>query len=135
MGLDRFLARSWVRSYDAMTDAVSSRLCYGFYDGNRLEAFGRKNPASVILAIPPMSDVNGALPHPGVHILQRILRHQGISCEVLNYNLPCINPQEPFEHLIRAIRAFGTRVLGVSTYSQAIRNTLEGLKRVREACP
>src|SRR4030095_15014463 len=104
--------------YDALTGAVSKRFCYGPYDGNRLDAFGRENPAAVLLAIPPMSDVNGALPHPGVHILQRVLRHQGLPCEILNYNLPCINPSDPFDHLIRAIRALGARVLGISTYSQ-----------------
>jgi radical SAM superfamily enzyme YgiQ (UPF0313 family) len=54
---------------------------------------------------------------------------------VLNYNLPCIHPPDPFDHLIRAIRALHVRILGVSTYSQAIRNTLEGLRRVRAACP
>jgi hypothetical protein len=44
------------------------------------------------------------VPHPGVHVLQRILRHQGIRCEVLNHNLPVMNPRDPFEHLIRAVR-------------------------------
>jgi radical SAM superfamily enzyme YgiQ (UPF0313 family) len=135
MNVDKFLARVWVKSYDSVTEIISRRLCYGLYDGNRLDALHDDRACPVILAIPPMSDVNGALPHPGVHILQRVLRHQGIPCEVLNYNLPCINPREPFDHLIRAIRALGVRVLGVSTYSQAIRNTLEGLARVRAACP
>lgn len=136
MGLDTLLARTWVRSYDAVAGALSKRICYGSYDGDRLDAFRRDHgDIPVLFAIPPMSDVNGALPHPGVHILQRILRHQGIGCEVLNYNLPCIHPRKPFDHLIRAIRAMGVRILGVSTYSQAIRNTLEGLRQVRAACP
>lgn len=136
MNLDVLLARTWVRSYDAVSGAISRRLCYGLYDGDRLEAFQKAGgDVPVVFAVPSMSDVNGALPHPGVHILQRILRHQGTRCEVLNYNLPCIHPQDPFDHLIRTIRTLGVRVLGVSTYSQAIRNTLEGLRRVRAACP
>ncbi len=136
MGVDTLLARTWVRSYDSVTGALSKRVCYGLYDGERLEPYRQAGgDVPVLFAIPAMSDVNGALPHPGVHILQRILRHQGIRCEVLNYNLPTMNPREPFDHLIRAIRALGVRILGVSTYSQAIRNTLEGLRLVREACP
>jgi radical SAM superfamily enzyme YgiQ (UPF0313 family) len=130
------LAKTWVRTYDVLNDALSSRVCYGLYNGNRLDAFRRSSgDVPVLFCIPPMSDVNGALPHPGVQILQTILRHQGVRCEILNYNLPCINPRDPFEHLIRAVRELGCRILGVSTYSQAIRNTLEGLRRVREACP
>jgi radical SAM superfamily enzyme YgiQ (UPF0313 family) len=136
MGLDTLLARLWVRSYDAMNSALSKRFCYGLYDGNRLEPhYAARGDVQVLFCIPPMSDVNGALPHPGVEILQTILRAQGFRCEVLNYNLPCIHPRDPFEHLIRAIKTLGVRVLGVSTYSQAIRNTLEGLQRVRAACP
>jgi radical SAM superfamily enzyme YgiQ (UPF0313 family) len=136
MGIETLLARTWVRSYDSVTGALSRRVCYGLYDGNRLEEYRRRwGDVPVLFGIPPMSDVNGPLPHPGVRILQRILRHHGVRCEVLNYNLPCLDPREPFEHLIRAIRALGVRVLGVSTYSQAIRNTLEGLLRIREACP
>jgi len=136
MGIDTLLARTWVRSYDSVTDAISKRVCHGLYDGNRLEPYGREwGAVPVLFAIPSMSDVNGALPHPGVHVLQRILRHRGIRCEVLNYNLPVMNPRDPFQHLIRAVRELGVRVLGVSTYSQAIRNTLEGLQRVRDACP
>jgi hypothetical protein len=127
MGIDTLLARTWVRSYDSVTDAISKRVCHGLYDGNRLEPYGREwGAVPVLFAIPSMSDVNGALPHPGVHVLQRILRHRGIRCEVLNYNLPVMNPRDPFQHLIRAVRELGVRVLGVSTYSQAIRNTLEG---------
>ena len=68
-------------------------------------------------------------------VLQAVLRHHGIPCEVLNYNLPVKNPREPYEHLKRALRAWGTRIVGVSTYSQAIRNTLEGLRGVRGAFP
>jgi radical SAM superfamily enzyme YgiQ (UPF0313 family) len=136
MDLDTLLARAWVRSYDTVTSALSKRLCYGLYDGDRLEPHRRAHgDVQVLFCIPPMSDVNGALPHPGVQILETILRDQGFSCEVLNYNLPCIHPRDPFDHLIRAIKELGVRVLGVSTYSQAIRNTLEGLQRVRAACP
>lgn len=106
------------------------------YDGDRLDAFRQAEGAvPVLFCIPSMSDVNGALPHPGVQILQTILRHQGVRCEVLNYNLPCIHPREPVDHLIRAIQTLGVRILGISTYSQAIRSTLEGLRRVRAACP
>jgi anaerobic magnesium-protoporphyrin IX monomethyl ester cyclase len=136
MSLETMLARTWVRSYDSVTDALSRRVCHGLYDGERLEPYRQASgEVPVVFAIPAMSDVNGALVHPGVHILQRILRHEGIRCEVLNYNLPTLNPREPFDHLIRTIRALGVRVLGISTYSQAIRNTLEGLRRVRQACP
>ena len=125
-----------MRTYDVVNDALSSRVCYGLYDGDRLGAFRRDGgDVPVLFCIPPMSDVNGALPHPGVQILQTILRHQGMRCEILNYNLPCINPREPFDHLIRAVQELGVKILGVSTYSQAIRNTLEGLRRVKEACP
>jgi radical SAM superfamily enzyme YgiQ (UPF0313 family) len=134
--VDKFLARTWVRSYDAATRAISDRVCYGLYDGRRTEAFRRQSgPVSVLFCIPSMSDVNGALPHPGVQILQTILRHQGVTCEVVNYNLPCIHPRDPIDHLIHTIRTLGVRILGVSTYSQAIRSTLEGLRRVRRACP
>jgi radical SAM superfamily enzyme YgiQ (UPF0313 family) len=136
MSTAALLAKTWVRTYDVVNDALSSRVCYGLYDGNRLDAFRRDGgDVPVLFCIPPMSDVNGALPHPGVQILQTILRHQGVRCEILNYNLPCINPREPFDHLIRAVRELGVRILGVSTYSQAIRNTLEGLRRVKAACP
>jgi radical SAM superfamily enzyme YgiQ (UPF0313 family) len=136
MSTAALLAKTWVRTYDVVNDAISSRVCYGLYDGNRLDAFRRAGgDVPVLFCIPPMSDVNGALPHPGVQILQTILRHQGVRCEILNYNLPCINPREPFDHLIRAVRELGVKILGVSTYSQAIRNTLEGLRRVKEACP
>ncbi|MFK7985351.1 MAG: radical SAM protein [Sandaracinaceae bacterium] len=134
--LQMSLARAWVSAYDAVTDRVSRRLCYGLYDGRRLASrFDAEGPVPVLLVIPPMSDVNGALPHPGVRVLQSVLRDRGVACEVLNYNLPCREPRDPFEHLIRAIRVLGVRVLGVSTYSQAIRPTLEGLRRVARACP
>jgi radical SAM superfamily enzyme YgiQ (UPF0313 family) len=136
MGIDTVLARSWVRTYDAITNVISSRVCYGLYDGDNLASFRQTHgDTPVLFCIPSMSDVNGALPHPGVHILQSILRHRGLRCEVMNYNLPCIHPQDPFDHLIRVIRELGVKVLGVSTYSQAIRNTLEGLRRVRDAYP
>ena len=135
-GLDTKLAGAWVRFHGAINERRSRRVCHGLYDGDRLEAFRRaRGEVPVLFAIPAMSDVNGALPHPGVRVLQTILRHQGIGCEVINYNLPCLHPQDPFDHLIRAIRELGVRVLGVSTYSQAIRNTLAGLRRVKEACP
>jgi len=134
--IDVLLARTWVRSYDAIGEALSRRVCHGLYDGDHLDRFAaEQGGVPVLFAIPPMSDVNGALPHPGVRVLQTVLRHQGERCEVLNYNLPVNNPRDPFEHLIRAVRALGVKVLGVSTYSQAIRNTLEGLRRVRAACP
>lgn len=136
MSTAALLAKTWVRTYDVVNDALSSRVCYGLYDGDRLAPFRREGgDVPVLFCIPPMSDVNGALPHPGVQILQTILRYQGMRCEILNYNLPCINPREPFDHLIRAVRELGVKILGVSTYSQAIRNTLEGLRRVKEACP
>jgi radical SAM superfamily enzyme YgiQ (UPF0313 family) len=136
MALDTLLARTWVHSYDAVTSALSRHFCYGLYDGDRLEPHRRTHgDVQVLFAIPAMSDVNGALPHPGVQVLQTILRDRGFRSEVLNYNLPCIHPRDPFDHLIRAIKTLGVRILGVSTYSQAIRNTLEGLRRVRAACP
>jgi len=134
--LDPLLARTWVRLHSSLVDQISRRVCHGFYDGNRLEAFARRQgQVPVALMIPPMSDVNGALPHPGVGVLQAIVRHHGIPCEVLNYNLPVTHPRDPYEHLSRAIRAWGVRVLGVSTYSQAIRQTLEGLRRIRAEFP
>jgi len=134
--VDALLAKTWVRSYSGLSALISRRFCYGLYDGRNLGAHRETSGGiPVLFAIPPMSDVNGALPHPGVRILQTILRHRGIGCEVINYNLPVIHPREPFAHLIEAIRALDVKVLGVSTYSQAIRNTLEGLQRVKEACP
>ncbi len=136
MSTAALLARTWVRTYDAVTGALSSRVCYGLYDGTSMDAHRRMHgDVPVLFCIPPMSDVNGALPHPGVEILQTILRHDGVRTEVLNYNLPCMEPRDPFAHLIKAIKTLGCRILGVSTYSQAIRNTLEGLQRVRAACP
>lgn len=134
--LDTLLARTWVGLHTGLIDRVSRNICHGFYDGNRLDAHARRQgPVPVVLVIPPMSDVNGALPHPGVGVLQTIARHHGIACEVLNYNLPVNHPRDPYEHLARAIRAWGVRVLGVSTYSQAIRHTLEGLRRIRAEFP
>lgn len=129
---DATVARTWVRLHSGLRDQVSRRICHGFYDGDRLESFAQEHgPVPVVLVIPAMSDVNGALPHPGVSVLQAVLRHRGIRCEVINYNLPIRNPLEPFEHLRRALRAWGTKVLGVSTYSQAICNTLTGLQSIK----
>jgi radical SAM superfamily enzyme YgiQ (UPF0313 family) len=134
--IDVLLAKTWVRLYTGVTAAFSRSLCYGLYNGKNLApAREAQGEVPVLFAIPPMSDVNGALPHPGVRVLQTILRHQGISCEVLNYNLPVKNPREPFDHLIAAIRSLNVKILGVSTYSQAIRNTLDGLAKVKAACP
>ncbi|HKQ62711.1 MAG TPA: radical SAM protein [Candidatus Polarisedimenticolaceae bacterium] len=136
VSLDHLAVKGWVRAYSAATGLVSRHVVHGLYDGRRLEPFARRQgPVSVLFAIPPMSDVNGALPHPGVQILQTILRHRGVSCEILNYNLPVSHPNDPFQHLIRAIQTLGVKILGVSLYSQAIRNTLEGLQRVKRACP
>lgn len=130
------LARSWVRTHTAATAAISKHFCYGLYDGDNLEAFQQEHgDVPVLLVIPAMSDVNGALPHPGVRVLQSVLRHEGIPCEVINYNLPCNHPQPVFDHLIRTIRALNVKVLGVSTYSQAIGGTLGLLRRVRETFP
>lgn len=132
----KFVARWWVRGHDRLTEALSTRICHGIHDGERLRAFRQQHGnVPVLLTIPAMSDVNGALPHPGVKILQTILRDQGTPCEVLNYNLPTVNPRDPTDHLIRAIRELEVRILGVSTYSQAIRNTIEGLQRIKRACP
>jgi radical SAM superfamily enzyme YgiQ (UPF0313 family) len=136
LSLDTFLAKTWVRSYTAVTGVLSRHLCYGHHDGNNLDRFREsRGEVPVLFAIPAMSDVNGALPHPGVRTLQTILRHEGIPCEVINYNLPVMNPADPTEHLIKAIRSFGVKILGVSTYSQAIRNTLESLSQIKAACP
>src|SRR5678815_2652514 len=88
MNVDKFLARVWVKSYDGVTEVISRRLCFGLYDGNRLDALRAEHSCPVILAIPPMSDVNGALPHPGVHILQRVLRHQGIGLSLIHISEP-----------------------------------------------
>jgi radical SAM superfamily enzyme YgiQ (UPF0313 family) len=134
--VDILAVRAWLRANGILTEALSKRICHGFYDGRNLANHRRDHGAvPVLFAIPPMSDVNGALPHPGVRVLQTILRHDGVRCEVINYNLPVIHPRDPFEHLIRAIDELGVEILGVSTYSQAIRNTLDGLKRIRAAHP
>lgn len=134
--IDAALARTWVRLYTGALDQLSRRACEGFYDGDRADAYARDHGSvPVVLVIPAMSDVNGALPHPGVAVLQAILRHQGVPCEVVNYNLPINHPRDPFDHLIRLLRSWGTRVLGVSTYSQSIRQTLQGLQTVRQALP
>jgi len=134
--LDHLMARGWVRLHSGVMNRISRRVCYGLHDGGNLKEFvATKGEVPVLFAIPAMSDVNGALPHPGVRVLQTILRHQGIACEVINYNLPVIRPQDPFEHLIEAVRTLKVKILGVSTYSQAIRNSLEGLQRLKQACP
>jgi len=134
--LVKLAARTWVRSHGWLTEALRKRICHGIYDGARLGEFRRQHGrVPVLLAIPPMSDVNGALPHPGVRILQTVLRDQQIPCEVINYNLPTANPRDPNDHLIRAIRELEVRILGVSTYSQAIRHTMESLQRIKRACP
>lgn len=115
---------------------VSRFGCVGLYDGrkaaNHVTKFG---DVDVILTSPPMADREGALIHPGVHILQNILRSQNITCEVLNYNLPTAHPRDPFDHLIQLVKTLNVRIVGVSLYSQAIRNTMSGLQRLRQACP
>lgn len=117
--------------------AVSSKhLCWGLYNGRNLESFRREHGETpVLLIVPPMSDREGALIHPGVEILQTILRSRGVACEVLNYGLPSANPRDPFDHLIRAVKTLGVKVLGVSLYSQAIERTMRGLQRLRAECP
>jgi radical SAM superfamily enzyme YgiQ (UPF0313 family) len=133
---DILAVRAWLRANGAVMERLSRRVCHGFYDGRNLASHRRTHGATpVLFAIPPMSDVNGALPHPGVRVLQTILRHDGVGCEVINYNLPVNHPRDSFDHLIRAIGELGVEILGVSTYSQAIRNTLDGLKRVKAAHP
>jgi radical SAM superfamily enzyme YgiQ (UPF0313 family) len=130
------MANLWVGLHTGINGALSRRLCHGFYDGRNLQSFRDKNgEVPVLFAIPAMSDVNGALPHPGVRVLQTILRHAGTRCEVLNYNLPVIHPADPFEHLAAAIRAWDVKILGVSTYCQAMRSTLEGLQRIKREFP
>lgn len=130
------LARAWVHAHSALTDGLSLRICHGPYDGRNLRrSRDASGDAPVLLVIPPMSDVNGPLPHPGVSILQRILRAEGLGCEVINYNLPVRNPREPYRHLLRMIEDLGVRIVGVSTYSQAIRSTLEGLQFIRRHRP
>ena len=112
----KLFARSWVWLHGRLSDSLSRWRCYGIYDGDRLEDFRREHGSvPVLLAIPPMSDVNGALPHPGVRVLQSVLRDQQIACEVMHYN-----------HLIQVIHALDVRILGVSTYSQAIRTRWRG---------
>lgn len=106
--VDATVARTWVRLHSGLRDQVSRRTCHGFYDGDRLDAFAREQGSvPVVLVIPAMSDVNGALPHPGVSVLQTVLRHRGIRCEVINYNLPIRNPGEPVEQSRRALRMAG----------------------------
>ena len=123
----KLFARSWVWLHGRLSDSLSRWRCYGIYDGDRLEDFRREHGSvPVLLAIPPMSDVNGALPHPGVRVLQSVLRDQQIACEVMNYTLPTLNPRDSFDHLIQVLHALDVRILGVSTYSQAIRTRWRG---------
>lgn len=121
---------------DFATNIASSHLCYGLYDGNNLAAFKQKHgEVPVLLMIPPMSDREGALLHPGVQILQTVLRSESIPCETLNYGLLTAHPSEPFKHLIQTIKTLNVQVLGVSLYSQAIEATMKGLQSVRAECP
>jgi len=112
---------------------IGSRLrCYDIYDGDNLKGFAAQSGGiDVILVAPPMADREGALLHPGIQILQTILRNRGISCEIVNYNLPVKHPADPFEHLSRAITELGVKVLGVSLYSQAIKATMRSLSRLK----
>jgi len=128
--------RAGLRLLDLTKAAMSAYKCYGLYDGRKLIGWRREHgDAPVLLIIPRMSDREGALIHPGVQILQTMLRQQGIGCEVLNYGLPVSHPSDPFDHLIAVVRTLGVRVLGASLYSQAIEQTMEGLQRVKNACP
>lgn len=121
---------------DTAKSVSSNHVCWGLYNGKNLERFRREHGETpVLLIVPPMSDREGALIHPGVQILQTILRSRGVGCEVLNYGLPTANPHDPFEHLVRAIKTLGVKVLGVSLYSQAIERTMKGLQLVRAECP
>ncbi|MDX0001595.1 radical SAM protein [Sinorhizobium meliloti] len=106
------------------------------YNGARLKGFREKHgETDVLLIAPPMADREGALIHPGIQILQTILRVRGISCEILNYNLPVARPAQPMEHLALAIETLGVRILGVSLYSQAIKSTMNQLARLKARYP
>lgn len=109
---------------------------YGLYHGGNLDGFAEEHGSvPVLLTIPPMNDREGALIHPGVRILQTILRHRGVSCEVLNYNLPIVHPRNPYDHLSALIRKLEVKVVGVSLYSQAIQRTLGMLHRLKSEHP
>jgi radical SAM superfamily enzyme YgiQ (UPF0313 family) len=125
-----------LRLYDGTKNTLSALKSYGLYDGRNLEPYRRRHgEIPVVLIVPRMSDREGALIHPGLQILQTILRTRGVGCEVLNYGLPVSNPRDPFEHLIAVIRTLRVKVLGVTLYSQAIEATMEGLQRIKAACP
>lgn len=128
--------RAAIRALDGVTSAMSALKCYGLYDARSLATYrNQHDQIPVVLIIPRMSDREGALIHPGVQILQTVLRNLGIGCEVFNYGLPVSHPSDPFDHLIAVIRTLGVKVLGASLYSQAIEQTMEGLQRVKAACP
>jgi len=130
------LLRFAIKAADTERRLWSWLRCHDLYDGRNLEAFAQTNGgAQVLLTAPPMADREGALLHPGIQILQTILRDRGVTCEVLNYNLPVTNPADPFEHLSRAIQVLGTRIVGVSLYSQAIKSTMQNLARLKTRHP
>ncbi|CAN5465842.1 hypothetical protein BH10PSE12_BH10PSE12_15650 [soil metagenome] len=125
--------KTTVAAADWLTRWQAARRCDDLYDGDNLGAFRREHgDVDVMLVAPPMADREGALIHPGIQILQTILRRRGIGCEVLNYNLPVANPLHPIEHLSRAIEVLGVRILGISLYSQAIQTTMRQLAWLKE---
>jgi radical SAM superfamily enzyme YgiQ (UPF0313 family) len=131
-----WLIRALIAASDGIPRVLSTFRCYGLYDGRSLGRFRETHgDVGVVLVSPAMADREGALLHPGIHILQTILRDRGITCEVLNYNLPTVNPRDPFDHLIKLVQTLHVRVVGVSLYSQAIQSTMHGLQRLKAACP
>lgn len=128
--------RMAVAAADRQTRLGAARHCDDLYDGANLDAFAREHGATdVLLIAPPMADREGALIHPGIQILQTILRSRDIHCEVLNYNLPVADPADPIEHLSRAITALQVRILGISLYSQAIKTTMRQLAWLKRRHP
>ena len=131
-----WLIRAVIATSDRLPRILSTVRCYGLYNGRRLAEYRAVHgKVDVILVSPAMADREGALLHPGIHILQTILRDKNITCEVLNYNLPTVHPRHPFDHLIKVVQTLGVRIVGISLYSQAIQSTMHGLQRLKAACP
>src|SRR5947199_10764000 len=94
----KWLLRLIVAVTNARLRILSRFTCCGIYDGRNLPAFAREHgPVDVLLVAPSMADREGALIHPGIQILQTVLRDGDVTCEILNYNLPVAHPGEPFD--------------------------------------
>ena len=109
MSTAALLAKTWVRTYDVVNDALSSRVCYGLYDGDRLDgpSTRRRRRARALLHPADERRQRRAAAPRSRRSSSRSCATTASRCEVLNYNLPCINPRDPFDHLIRAIKALG----------------------------